>query len=450
MIALRLDLQSALALGAMSVDINKTTRLARLLISPAPIVYDELKTYSSDVRANPYGSESEELEAKLAARQEPLIDLGLASYGATTDLIGELYRKAKAPPTDDADASYKQGLRLAVLANQTIASKGFLHDFPENTIGEIELAHVVKEADWDEAVTLIQNPTLAPKVLIALYRGDKVFEGVNDHRRMQLVAMSARNERVHTCNDDEHGPDFASWDIHKAIFRMLETVPTSKGWLSNLNFLLNHLDPDQVKTPDSLDNVLERWQLDENGHREEPSDSENYTDTGLSDREEFRCLIAALYGRTFDKQGVVIHGSADHQEVARRCAYYGNANLDVKAIQQGYKKDDAIFVFAAMLNDSVLLNRRTRKVFEDECMNGGLLHRYRRRCEQLHKRWSAFDPRPTAEWMVEEEVPSSDTSVVRIREQVTNLADRLARIEKGVTILPWLLLGLAALVMWQR
>jgi hypothetical protein len=430
------------------VDINKTTRLARLLISPAPVVYDELKAYSIDVRANPYGAASEELEAKLAAREDPLIDLGLASYGASTELIGELYQKAKTPPTDDADATYKQGLRLAVLANETIASKGFLHRFPENTIGEAEVSFVVKDADWIEAETLIQNPTLAPEVLIALYRGDKFFEGVDDKRRMQLVAMSARNERVHTCNDDEHGPDFASWDIHKAIFGMLETVPTSKPWLSNLDFLLSHLDPDQVKSPDSLDDVLERWRLDENGRRDESDDSGKYTDTGLPDREEFRCLIAALYGRTYNKQGVVIHGSADDEDIARRCAYYGNANLDVKAIQQGFKKDDATFVFAAVLNDSILLNRKTRRELE-ECIGGGYLHRYRRRCEQLHKRWPSFDPRPTVEWMVEEE-PTPDQPVVRVQEQVTNLADRLARIERGVALLPWLLLGLAVLVLWQR
>lgn len=433
----------------MMVDIDRTTRLARLLIAPAPIVYEELKTYSNDVRANPYGSASEELEVKLAARQEPLIDLGLASYGASKELIGKLYQGAKAPPTDEADASYKQGLRLAVLANQTIASKGFLHHFPENTIGEAELAFVVKDADWSEPETLIQNPTIAPDVLIALYRGDKFFAGIDEQRRMQLVAMSGRNERVHTCNDDEYGPDFASWDIHKAIFEMLETVPTSKEWLPNLNFLLNQLDPDQVKLPDSLDDVLKRWQVDENGHREEPSDSENYTDTGLSDREEFRCLIAALYGRTFDKQGFVIHGSVDDEDIARRCAYYGNANLDVKAIQRGYKKDDATFVFAAMLNDSILLNRRTRKLFEDECMSGGHLRRYRRRCEQLHKRWPSFDPRPTAEWMVEE-VPATETPVVRVQEEIKGLGDRLASIEKAVAMLPWLLLGLAFLVMWRR
>ncbi len=103
-------------------DIEKRTRLARLLVAPPPVVYDELKAYSADVQASPYPA-IDDLEASLAARNDPLIDLALASYGASRETIGELYRKAKAPAIDEADAKYKQGLRLAVLANETINSR---------------------------------------------------------------------------------------------------------------------------------------------------------------------------------------------------------------------------------------------------------------------------------------------------------------------------------------
>ena len=62
-------------------------------------------------------------------------------------------------------------------------------------------------SDWIEAETLILNPTIADDVLLALYRGDKFCEGMDEDRRRQLVSMSGRNERLHTRNDDEHGPD---------------------------------------------------------------------------------------------------------------------------------------------------------------------------------------------------------------------------------------------------
>ena len=135
-------------------DIERRTRLARLLIAPASSVYDELKRYGAEVQASPYTAQSDELEQALAGRNDLLIDLGLASYGGSRELVGELYRKGKAPASDEVDAKYKQGLRLAVLANETIDAKGFLSRFPENVIGEAELARVLKEADWIEAETL--------------------------------------------------------------------------------------------------------------------------------------------------------------------------------------------------------------------------------------------------------------------------------------------------------
>lgn len=427
-------------------QVEQRTRLARLLVAPPPVVYEELKSYSADVQTSPYTAASEELEANLAARNDPLIDLAIASFGASHETIGELYRKGKSPAVDGTDAQYRQGLRLAVLANETIDSKGFLSRFPENTIGEAELAFVMTSSDWIEAETLILNPTIADDVLLALYRGDKFCEGMDGDRRRQLVSMSGRNERLHTRNDDEHGPDMGHYYLHKAIFAMLGTVTTSDKWLWSLSYLLKQLAPDQVSNEESIDAVLERWILDENGEEEKPSDRDKYTDTGLSERAEFRCLIAALYGKSYGKKEVIIHGTADADDIARRCAYYGNAKLDAKAITEGHEKDGEAFVFAAMTNDDVLMNKQQRKIFEEDCLNGGHLYRYQRRCEQLHKRWKWFDPRPTAEWMVDED---TETHESKIEQQFRNLSDRMKAVEKAVALLPWLIGALAVAVLWR-
>lgn len=429
-------------------DIEKSTRLARLLISPPPVVYEELKAYSTEVRADPFGTASDELEAKLAARGDPLIDLAIASYGASTDQIGQLYKKSKLPPADDADASYKQGLRLAVLANETVASRGFLKRFPENVIGEAELASVLKNGDWIEAQTLVENPTVADDVLLALYHGDKVADGIDDQRRRQLVAVSGRNPRLQNREDDEFGPDLGHWDLHKAIFEMLETAPTSDGWLECLDFLLMQIDPSEVAHPDSIDAILERWTVNENGELPKPSKRREYNETGLDERTQFRCLIASLYGRSYSSTGR-IHGAPDDNDVVRRCAYYGNASLDPKAINAGYEKDGETFVFAAMANDDVYLKKANRKVFEDECLTGRQSDRYKRRCAQLHNKWPSFNPRPTAEWMVErsEEEKSADPALGR---QVAELSKRLSSIEKSVALLPWLIVALVLVAVWRH
>ncbi len=234
--------------------------------------------------------------------------------------------------------------------------------------------------------------------------------------------------------------------LQKAIFAMLETVPTSDKWLWNLSHLLKQLAPDQVSNEESIDAVLERWILDENGEAAKPSDRERYTDTGLSKRAEFRCLIAALYGKSYVKNEDVIHGTADSEDIARRCAYYGNAKLDAKAITEGHEKDGEAFVFAAMTNDDVLMNKQQRKIFEEDCLNGGHLYRYQRRCEQLHNRWKWFNPRPTAEWMVDED---TETHESKIEQQLRNLSERMKVVEKAVALLPWLIGALAVTVLWR-
>lgn len=94
-------------------QVEQRTRLARLLVAPPPVVYEELKSYSADVQTSPYTAASEELEASLAARNDPLIDLAIASFGASHETIGELYRKGKSLAVDGADAQYRQGLRLS-------------------------------------------------------------------------------------------------------------------------------------------------------------------------------------------------------------------------------------------------------------------------------------------------------------------------------------------------
>lgn len=424
-------------------DIERRTRLARLMISSPEVVYEGLKAYSADVHASPYTASNELLENSLAERDDPLIDLGLATFGSNPELVGNLYRKGKEPGGDER---HKQGLRLAVLGNETVNAKGIFSRFPGNTLGEEEVAFVLKQAGWSEAETRLLNPEVSDEVLLALYRGVGVAEGLDDDRRRHLVTVTGSNPRLTTNNDNDDGPDMGHWDLHKAIFEMLETVPTSNWWASDLRYFLMRLDPSQVKRPDNIDAALERWQVDENGATEEPDKNDQYNETGLSNRMELRCVIAALYGESYGKKKVVIHGTAEDEDVARRCVYYGNASLDVKAIESGYEKDKNVFVFAAMMNDDIFLNKKTRKFFEEECLNGGNSHRYKARCEQLHKRRKWFDPRPTAEWMVDDEAAKTRYAT---EQQVLELHKQVNALQKSLVYLPYVLGGLFALALWK-
>ena len=81
-------------------------------------------------------------------------------------------------------------------------------------------------------------------------------------------------------------------------------------------------------------------------------------------KDQFRCLIAALYGKTAgyaNNKTVVLD-----TDVALRCAFYGNAQLTSKEMHEGRERDPAAFEFAVLFNDHVYLKPKLRKLLEEE------------------------------------------------------------------------------------
>jgi hypothetical protein len=89
-------------------------------------------------------------------------------------------------------------------------------------------------------------------------------------------------------------------------------------------------------------------------------------------------------------------GIADDQDVAKRCVFYGNAEMTIPEMESGYSKDYATFIFSALRNDNVFLNPKQRAFLEDR-LSDNFAWTYKERCEQIHKKRSWFDPRPLSE-----------------------------------------------------
>jgi hypothetical protein len=101
-------------------------------------------------------------------------------------------------------------------------------------------------------------------------------------------------------------------------------------------------------------------------------------------------------------------------DVALRCAFYGNAELTSKEMHKGRERDGAAFGFAVLFNDHVYRKPELRKLLEEEYLTGDLRARYLRRCEQLHKRWPYFDPRPMADGWRPKAQPKPSQSCPRL------------------------------------
>jgi hypothetical protein len=366
---------------------ERLTQEARLSVASPEEVLRELKRIAQKPRIELFGRD-EAIEALLVERNEPLINLGLACYGTSKEVFTVLYKHGLEKPADATDERYKRGLRIGCLSNTSVPAAHSGVDFPRDLIGPEEIHRVLAAGEDAEAEALICNPSISDKLLEELYTRTGAFAALAEERWSKLVYLSRKNKRLVTKEDFVDMPDTGHYAIHRAIFQSLETAPVTKRWLQVLYALLNTLDFQQVAHPEKIESVLARWaQLDDSGYKGEPM--EGYI-TLLSLKDEFRCLVAALYGCTWSNNKLTVQGSPSSADVAMRCAYYGNAELSARQMKAGYNRDGSEYVFAAMYNNNVLSNNKLRKFFEQEQLtfqSDDLLRRYLRNFELKRKKW---------------------------------------------------------------
>jgi hypothetical protein len=266
------------------------------------------------------------------------------------------------------------------------AHRVFDVDFPRGLIGPEEIQRIVAAGDDAEAEALICNPSVSGRLLEELYKRTGAFATLDEERWGNLVYLSRKNERLVTNEDNDAGPDMGHYGIHHAIFHLLEIAPVEKRlWLHVLYGLLDQLDFQQVARPETIKTALSRWAKLDDSYEGKPL--EGYL-TSLSLKDEFRCLIAALYGCTWSNNTLAVQGSPSAKDVAMRCAYYGNAELSAREMKRGYKRDKGVYVFATMYNNNLFSNSKLRKLFEEEQVRwrGDLLRRYLKNFELVRKK----------------------------------------------------------------
>jgi hypothetical protein len=327
---------------AVETEQDQLIKPTRLHFSAPEIVFEELKKQAQRSRHEWFYYDDKKIEPMLLERNEPLINLGLASFGANREVFRALYEHSLTQPKNNADAIYKHGLRIACLSNQIVSKVHLVMDFPAELIGAEEMRRIIERGENAETTAIMCNPSISDKMLEALYLRSGLFASISKDRWCRLIATSAKNERLRTNEDSEHGPDMGHYSIHNAIFRLLESAPVD---------LLINLDFRHVAGPESLDHVLARWAaMPDKAKDAEPFEG-YYTTAGLKD--EFRCLIAALYGRGFSNNKPILHGSSTASDIALRCAFYSKSDLTKKDMQSGYKRDGGAYLLAAIFNQRI-------------------------------------------------------------------------------------------------
>src|ERR1700677_4530634 len=124
--------------------------------------------------------------------------------------------------------------------------------------------------------------------------------------------------------------------------------------------------------------------------------------SSLDLKEEFLCMLAAVYGwysaKTPDNKMKTIYiGSADSPDLLLRCAYYSDdRKITTEQMQTAHDRDGDAFVLAALYNDTLYWDAKKRAALEG-FIRGRLIHRYKRRCEQIKKKHPESDVNPVSE-----------------------------------------------------
>jgi hypothetical protein len=246
-------------------------------------------------------------------------------------VFAALYKHSLAPAKDEKDAQYKRGLRIGCLSNTTLAKAQSVHDFPREIIGPQESWRVLSNGTDAEITALIRNPSIAEDLRVVLYRHAEMFAQIPDECWWDLVSLSSKNERLITEQHYLDRPDLDFMDIQRAIFALLEIAPINMRWLWVLYDLLDNLAPQQVATPEKIDHVLARWATLDDRMSDGKVIEGRFT--SLSIKDEFCCLVAALYGRGFVNKAFVVHGSPGAKDITLRCAYYGKGDITAKGMR---------------------------------------------------------------------------------------------------------------------
>jgi hypothetical protein len=177
---------------------------ALLMASPAQEVFNFLKNRAEKKEGIRFEKEADkELELNLLSRNDPLINLGLAKYGAYSETLQNLFRR----PTHTEEG---KALRYCLLSNK-VEGGGLLDSLPSSLFEtQDQQLEYFKNIRADEVYVLFQNPNISDSFLRDFYekdgelffneavRNEKLWKDKQSRDALRQVAWAVVNSDKHS------------------------------------------------------------------------------------------------------------------------------------------------------------------------------------------------------------------------------------------------------------
>lgn len=350
---------------------------AELLARSPEGVFQWLKDYAARIDNFPEELDVE-AEKALLARDEPLINLGLARFTQNSDTAELLFTRSRQTRftrnsdsaellftrSSQADASetHAKAIRIAVLSNEGLG-RGFdtIPDsiFPDGEGGAVAWLAV---AETPELFALFQNPSIHVFFLRKFLEQKESWQALNDDRLMNAMYALIRNKRMRAEYDgDMDGmAEYTHNSVFDAAWKLVETVPTTPRWARILGALLDGM-PGGASVKDPL-TLAQRWQA--------PVDDEKTQDEELKCQKDgylspYQSVRAALAKADIEARRGSAARFLSSDDPAFREAAYSSMRLSVEEIHSACERDKNLAVNSCQRNDRLWMEPETRKALHD-------------------------------------------------------------------------------------
>ena len=313
----------------MHFSIQRTVDREFLRVCSPQMAYDWLAARIPEGRTRGSGSASDgvpELEAVLLDREDPLIDHGLARFGATSSVAYRLYQRLST-----------EGRKVMRACNRACGG-------PRDAFAELDPNEATA---FNEISCWVTNPNLGDDLLYDAVVRSGPFSGLDDDHYQTMLRWLGRNPRFGERYDERFMDGYDDYSWHKpvkAAWDLAATVPTTKPWAATLSDLYEGMLP---YTGGVGIEVVDRWLIDD-----EPKNPDQWF--GRSPSFYLRITLAGTIRRVYDM--------LDAEDLAVRCAAYRTFDpASVKSWVPFIERDGAFFFQYALENADFWRRRGSRE-----------------------------------------------------------------------------------------
>jgi hypothetical protein len=331
---------------------------AQLAASTADRVFAWLEARAGRPKDTPSDTDPQ-VEKSLLARNDPLINLGLAQYGIEDETVKTLF--------NSSDPAYRPALRLAVLSNQALVTHQAYHT---GNLTEALMGHRRNAGEWlpelsnEELRALFKNPTLDENFLIDFLEQKTGWHELDERRQLFVLRALAKNPRMtahyHSVIMDGYA-EYKHSAVFSAAWRLAETATVKIQWCWALYELFwQTTASSMMKEP--LE-VAKRWLPDPANVKVAAAEASAFESGYLGAFAQLREQIARLAVQG-SSVGAKLEVLLTHEDLPVRLAACQYGRLTEAQIAAAAARDPK-FVFEAVVRNEWLWSRSaTREVLK--------------------------------------------------------------------------------------